>query len=215
MGSKGAPEYQTTTVGTGGLFGKSTNSKKGTKFAGEDWQTDMGGLGSSLINTSLGGLSSNDYLNDPNFQVYQDNLNKMAMRNYDNSVLSQLANRGLMRSSGLQSATKSFGETLADDTVNLMDNYYNRQLSNLNAGLNSQNALYNWITGLNNASLQTSQSANDHAMKAYQAEQQANNAMWGNIMNAVGSVAGAGLTGGASLAGSAKVADALKGLKGV
>jgi hypothetical protein len=215
MGSKGAPGYQKTTVGTGGLFGKSTNSKNGTKFVAEDWQTDMGGLGSNLINTSLGGLSSNDYLNDPNFQVYQDNLNKMAMRNYDNSVLSQLANRGLMRSSGLQSATKSFGETLADDTVNLMDNYYNRQLSNLNAGLNSQNALYNWITGLNNASLQTSQAVNDHAMKAYQAEQAANNAMWGNIMNAVGTIGAGAMTGGASLAGNAKIADAIKGTKGV
>ena len=215
MGSSGTPKYKTTTASTGGLFGKSTSGESGTKFKAQDWQNDMGEYGAGLINSSLGNISSNDYLNDPNFQVYQDNFNTMAQRNFDNSVLSQLANKNLMRSSGLQSATKSFGETLADDTVNLMDNYYNRQLSNLNAGLNSQNTLYDWITGLNNSALQNSQAVNNYNLQAYQAEQQAKNQMYGNIMNAVGAIGAGAMTGGASLAGSAKVADALKGLKGV
>ena len=108
-----------------------------------------------------------------------------------------------MRSSGLQSATKAFGETLADDTVNLMDNYYNRKLSNLNAGLNSQNTLYDWITGLNNSALQNSQAVNNYNLQAYQAEQQAKNQMYGNIMNAVGAIGAGAMTGGAGSLGGA------------
>lgn len=211
MGKSKAPEYATTTTSTGGLFGSSTSGKSGTSFTGEDWQTNMGGLGSNLINQSLQGMATNDYSNDPNFQVYKDNFNRQAQQAYDANVLNPLANRGLMRSSGLQAATNSFNNTMADNLADLQDSYYNRQVNNLSNSLNSQNTLYNWITGLNNAAMGNSQAVSNYNMQAYQAEQAAKQAMWGNLMNAAGSIAGAGLTGGMSLAGDKLIAGALAG----
>lgn len=209
--SSKAPEYAKTTTSTGGLFGSSTSDKSGTSFTGENWQTNMGGLGSNLINQSLQGMSINDYSNDPNFQVYQDNFNRQAKQAYDANVLSPLANQGLMRSSGLQAATNSFNTTLADNLADLQDSYYNRQVNNLSNALTSQNQLYSWITGLNNAAMGNSKAVSDYNMQAYQAEQAAKQAMWGNLMNAAGSIAGAGLTGGMSLAGDKLIAGALAG----
>ena len=211
MGKSKAPEYAKTTTSTGGLFGSSTSDKSGTKFTGEDWQTNMGGLGSNLINQSLQGMTTNDYSNDPNFKVYQDNFNRQAQQAYDANVLNPLANRGLMRSSGLQAATNSFNNTMADNLADLQDSYYNRQVNNLSNALNSQNQLYSWITGLNNAAMQNTNAVNDFNMQKYQAEQAAKSAMWGNLMNAAGSIAGAGLTGGMSLAGDKLIAGALAG----
>ena len=173
MGKSKAPEYAKTTTSTGGLFGSSTSDKSGTSFTGEDWQTNMGGLGSNLINQSLQGMSTNDYSNDPNFQVYQDNFNRQAKQAYDANVLSSLANQGLMRSSGLQAATNSFNTTLADNLADLQDNYYNRQVNNLSNALNSQNQLYSWITGLNNAAMNNSNAVSDYNMREYE-QQQAN-----------------------------------------
>lgn len=202
MGKSNAPKYATTTTKTGGLFGESTNSKKGSTFAAEDWQTNMGGLGSNLINQSLTGLSSNDYSQDPNFQVYQDNFNRGMQQAYDTNVLANLNDRGLMRSSGLQSATNSFNNTMQQGLANLYDSYYNRQQNNLNNALNSQNTLYSWITGLNKDAATNSKNVSDYNMNAWQAQQQANSALWGNLMNAAGSIAAAPLTGGTSLAGT-------------
>lgn len=173
MGSKKstAPEYATTTTGTGGLFGSSTSGKSGTSFEAEDWQKNMGGLGSNLINQSLQGMATNDYSNDPNFKVYQDNFNRQAQQAYDANVLNPLANKGLMRSSGLQAATNSFNNTMADNLADLQDSYYNRQVNNLSNALNSQNNLYNWITGLGNASAQNSNNISNYNMQKYQLDQ--------------------------------------------
>lgn len=202
---KSAPKYATTTYDTGGLFGKSTSKEKGTSFAGENWQNTMGNTGANLINTSLANMLSNDYSNDANFKVYQDDFNRNMTQAYDTNVLSNLANRGLMRSSGLQAATNSFNNTLNENLANLYDNYYNRQVNNLTNALNSQNALYSWITGLNNAAMNNSKNVSDHEMQAYQAEQAANQAMWNSLAQAGAAVA----TGGASLAGDKLIANAL------
>ena len=198
MGSKSAPEYQKTTTNTGGLFGSSTSGKTGSDFKAEDWQTNMGGLGSNLINQSLTGLSSNDYSQDPNFQVYQDNFNRGMQQAYDTNVLGNLTDRGLMRSSGLQAATNSFNNTMQQGLADLYDSYYNRQQNNLNSALNAQNNLYSWITGLNQDAAKNSQAVSDYNMKAWQAEQAQKQAMFNSIMQGVGAI-GAPATGGASL----------------
>lgn len=198
MGKSKAPEYATTKVNTGGLFGSSTSGKEGTSYTGEEWQKTMGGTGANLINTSLSGLASNDYSQDPNFKVYQDNFNRGMQQAYDTNVLGNLTDRGLMRSSGLQSATNSFNNTMQQGLADLYDSYYNRQQNNLSSALNSQNTLYNWITGLNNSAQQNSKAVSDYNMQAYQAEQASKNAMMGQIMNAV-ALAAAPATGGASL----------------
>lgn len=201
MGKSKAPEYATTTTNTGGLFGEATNSKKGSTFKGEDWQTEMGGLGSNLINQSLTGLSSNDYSQDPNFQVYQDNFNRGMQQAYDTNVLGNLTDRGLMRSSGLQAATNSFNNTMQQGLADLYDSYYNRQQNNLNSALNAQNNLYSWITGLNQDAAKNSQAVSDYNMKAYQAEQAAKQAMFNSIMQGVGAIGGAAMGNGGALTG--------------
>ena len=198
MGKSKAPEYAKTTTNTGGLFGSSTSDKSGTSFTGENWQTNMGGLGSNLINQSLQGMATNDYTNDPNFQVYQDNFNRQAQQAYDANVLNPLTNRGLMRSSGLQAATNSFNNTMANNLADLQDRYYNRQVNNLSNALNSQNQLYSWITGLNNAAAQNSKNVSDYNMQAYQIEQANKQNMFNNLMN-IAALAAAPATGGASL----------------
>ena len=195
MGKSKAPKYATTTTSTGGLFGESTSSGTGTKFTGEDWQTSMGNTGSNLINTSLSGLLTNDYSNDPNFQVYQDNFNRGMQQAYDTNVLGNLTNRGLMRSSGLQAATNSFNNTMQEGLADLYDTYYNRQLNNLNAGLNAQNNLYNWITGINQAAMGNSKNVSDYNMQAYQADQALKAAMYQAAGQAIGGIGG-GLAGG-------------------
>ena len=199
MGSKSAPKYATTTTSTGGLFGESTSGSKGSSFKAEDWQTDMGGLGSNLINQSLTGLSSNDYSQDPNFQVYQDNFNRGMQQAYDTNVLGNLTDRGLMRSSGLQAATNSFNNTMQQGLADLYDSYYNRQQNNLNSALNAQNNLYSWITGLNQDAAKNSQAVSNYNMQAYQAEQAAKQAMFNSIMQGVGAIGGAALGNGGAL----------------
>ena len=100
--SKKAPEYATTSYNTGGLFGSSTTNESSTTFTPTDWQKNtMSVIGSNLPAT-LNNMLSNDYLNDPNFQAYRNNFNRQMAQSYDSNVLGQLANKGLMRSSGLQ-----------------------------------------------------------------------------------------------------------------
>lgn len=162
------PEYATAKIDTGGLFGTSTSNKAGTSFKGENWQNTMGETGANLINASLSGLASNDYSQDPNFQVYQDNFNRGVQQAYDTNVLANLNNRGLMRSSGLQSATNSFNNTMQQGLADLYDSYYNRQQNNLSSALNSQNTLYNWITGLNNSAQSNVNQVNNYNQWKYQ-----------------------------------------------
>lgn len=207
--SKKAPGYATTSYDTGGLFGKSTTSSKGTTYNPTDYITNAGNTAWGGLNTTLSSLGSNDYSNDPNFQAYQNNLNKQMAQNYDTSVLSNLANRGLMRSSGLQAATNAFADTLADNTMNLYDSYYNRLTNNLSNYRNTLNNLYNYITGVNAGSQQNSQNVSNYNMQAYQAQQQANSNLFGQLANAAGTIAGAAAGGpigaaiGSKLAGTA------------
>jgi hypothetical protein len=192
MGSKSAPKYATTTTKTGGLFGESTNSKNGSSFTAEDWQTNMGGLGSNLINQSLTGLSSNDYSQDPNFQVYQDNFNRGMQQAYNTNVLGDLTNRGLMRSSGLQASTNSFNNTMQEGLANLYDNYYNRQSNNLANLLNTSNTLYDYITGISNSGRQDASAVNNYNLAKYRLENADSGSGIGSIIGGLGNIAGAG-----------------------
>lgn len=200
-----APKYAQTTYDTGNLFGKSTSDENGTTYSAPNWISNTMGTVGNNVNSTLQNMLSNDFSSDANFKAYQNQLNKTASQNYDTSVLSQLANRGLMRSSGLQSATNAFADTLADKTTDLYDNYYNRQANNLSNLLNTSNTLYNYITGVNSGSQQNSKNVSDYNLSKWQAEQNANNAMWGNIMNTAASLAGAGT----GLAGNKMLANAI------
>lgn len=214
MGKSKAPEYATTKYDTGGLFGSSTTSKKGTTYDPENWMTGLSNTTTGGIGTTLNNMLSNDYANDPNFQAYQDNLNRIAAQNYDASVLSPLANRGLMRSTALQAATNSFNDSLIDNTMDLADNYYNRQSNNLANLLNTQNALFNYITGVNQGSQTNSQNVSNYNMQKYQQDQANKQAMWNTLAQTAGTIAGAAVGGPAGAAVGGSLGKAAGGFAG-
>jgi hypothetical protein len=200
--SSKAPEYAKTSYDTGGLFGSSTTDKKGTTFNPTDSMTNVGNTAMQGWNNALNAIGSNDYSNDPNFQVYLDNFNKNATKSYQTNVLNPIQSQGLMRSSGLQAATNSFNETMNDNLASLYDSYYNRQANNLNQYQNSANTLYNMIMGVGQGSQTGSKNVSDYNMEAYKADQALKAAMWQSLGQAVGSAAGAAATGGMSGLGS-------------
>lgn len=203
MGKSKSPGYATTTYDTGGLFGSSTNSESGTTYKPTGWISNTMSTVGNALPTTISNMLSNDYSRDPNFQAYQNNFNRQMSQAYDANVLSQLANRGLMRSSGLQSATNAFNDTMTNNEMNLYDNYYNRQANNLNNLMNTSNSIYNYITGINSGALGNSQAVNQHNLAAWQAQQAANSNLWGSLASAAGSIAAAPMTGGGSIAGLA------------
>lgn len=208
MGKKKAPEYAKTTYDTGGLFGSSTTDKSGTSYKPADWMSNTMGTVGNNVNTTLNNMLSNDFANDANFQAYQNQLNKTAAQNYDASVLSPLANRGLMRSSGLQAATNAFADTLADQTTNLYDSYYNRQQRNLSSLMNTSNALFDYLMGVNKGSQTNSENISNYNKWKY-AQDLAQGSSLNNVINGAinGAVSGSsagpwGALGGAIIGGT-------------
>jgi hypothetical protein len=61
--------------------------------------------------------------------------------------------------------------------------------------------LYSWITGLNQDAAKNSQNVSNYNMQAWQAEQQAKQAMFNSIMQGVGAIGGAALGNGGALTG--------------
>ena len=189
MGKKKTPGYAPATYDTGGLFGSSTTNGKSTKYTPAGWMSDtMGTVGGNLNNT-LSSMVNNDFMTDPNFTRYQDQFTRNMNQLYDTSVLSNLANRGLMRSSGLQGATNAFSDTLANNQLSLYDNYYNRLANNLSNMLNTSNTLYNYMTGVNTGSQNLANNVSNYNLQKAQLDN--NSALWNSIANTAGSVAGA------------------------
>lgn len=205
---KKAPSYAETTYNTGNLFGSSTSNKEGITYKPTNWMTSTMGTVGNNLNSTLSNMLSGDFSNDANYQAYQNNLNRQMAQAYDASVLSQLANRGLMRTSGLQAATNAFADTLADKQMNLYDNYYNRQAQNLSNLLNTSNTLYNYLTGINTGSQTLSNNVSNYNLAKWQAEQAANNnsGLWGSIAQAAGTLGGGALGGPVGSAIGSKIA---------
>lgn len=190
--SKKAPEYAATSYNTGGLFGSSITNEYGTTFTPAAWQKNTMDVIGSNLPVTLKNMLSNDYLNDPNFQEYRNNFNRQMAKSYDSNVLGQLANKGLMRSSGLQASTNSFNNVMNNNLTNLMDNYYNRQVNNLANMQNVANNIYAYITGINAGSQNNSNnvsSYNLNKLSANNAATQTNNALYGNLATTAANLA--------------------------
>lgn len=186
--SKKAPGYATATYNTGGLFGSSTASKKGVDFNPTDTMTSTGNSAWAGVENSLQGINSNDYSQDPNFQVYQDNFNRGMQQAYENNVLGNLIDRGLMRSSGLQASTNSFNNTMRQGLSDLYDSYYNRQSNNLSNNMNVLSQLYNFITGVNTGAQNQANSVSNYNLQQTQLNNQANaynNALYASLANSL------------------------------
>lgn len=183
-----APGYATASYGTGGLFGSSTASKKGVDFKANEQMAGVGSNAWTGLENAMQGINSNDYSNDPNFQVYQDNFNRGMQQAYDTNVLGNLTNRGLMRSSGLQAATNSFNNTMQEGLADLYDSYYNRQSNNLSNNMNVLSQLYNFITGVNTGAQNQANSVSNYNLQQTQLNNQANaynNALYASLANSL------------------------------
>ncbi len=187
MGNSG--KYATAKYDTGGLFGSSVTNGQSTKYKPTEQIKQAGNTSWQGLNNTLNSLASGDYSNDANYQVYANNLQRQMTNNYNNSVLGNLSKRGLMRSSGLQSATDNFNNTLANQTASLYDNYSNRLSNNLANYQNVLSNLYNMITGVNSGSQNLANSVSSYNL----AQAQTNNALYGSLANTAGSLGGAAL----------------------
>lgn len=157
-----APNYASASYNTGGLFGSSTAGKGGVTYTPTESISNAGNSAWNGLNSTLNSLTSGDYSKDANYQVYANRLKDQMTQNYDTSVLSNLANKGLMRSSGLQSATNAFNDTLANQTTNLYDSYTNQLSNNLANYQNVLSNLYNYITGVNTGAQNQANNVNNY-----------------------------------------------------
>ncbi|MFR1672360.1 MAG: hypothetical protein ACLSWI_05380 [Candidatus Gastranaerophilaceae bacterium] len=200
MGKGSAGEYPTTTMNTG-LYGSSTTNKKGTTYNPTDFQKN-------LVNTSQQGISStlSEFLNpsykSETYLADKAQRQKQQQQAFDASVLSPLANRGLMRSSGLQAATNSFADTLANQESQAMANYKTEQANKLATLLGLYEMPYNMMTGTSGLSQGLSNAVGNYNLQNQAQLNASNSGAFGQIANTVGTIgklAMAGPTGGASL----------------
>jgi hypothetical protein len=154
--------YASTTTDSG-IWGSSTNNSKGTAYNAPDWMKSTMGTITGNLQPTIQNMLSNDYSNDANFQAYQNQLYDTMGQQYEN-MLGNMADRGLMRSSGMQAMNNSYAKALQDNVTSLYDDYYNRQSNNLANLLNTSNNLYNYMSGLNANSGTNSNNVNSYNM---------------------------------------------------
>ncbi len=191
MGKKSkAPDYATTTTDTN-LYGSSTTGKTGTTFNPTNFQTGLVGAVEQNVPAVF-----NEYLNPSYsselYQAQKAQRQKEQAQAYDSSVLSQLANRGLMRSSGLQAATNAFADTLADQEAQALNDYQTQQANKLSTLMNLYTVPYNMVQGINNASQNLSNAVSNYNYRQWQANNSGSGALQGGLSGAVnGAMAGA------------------------
>lgn len=191
--SSKAPEYATTTNNTG-LYGTSTTSKNGTTFNPTQFQ-------SNLVNSVEQQFPNvmNEYLNpsynSPLYKAQQAQRNYNNAQSYDTNVLGSLANRGLIRSSGLQAQTNAFADTLAEQEAQAMSDYKAQQANNLSQLMGLYEIPYNMLLGSNNASQSLSNAVSNNNLLRYNA---GSNGLLYNMLSesAVGAGTGAQYGGG-------------------
>lgn len=185
-----APGYAEASYDTGGLFGSSTSNKSGTVYNPNNQIASAGNTAWNALNNSLQGLTSTDYSNDANFKVYQNQLYDTMGQQYD-QMMGNLADRGLMRSTGLQALNNNYAEALQDNVANLYDSYYNRNANNLANSQNVLNNLYSYITGVNTGSQNNANNVSNYNLNQTSLNNAAtaqNNALYQNIANQVAGI---------------------------
>lgn len=204
--SKKAPEYATTTAGTGGLFGSSVTSKSGTDFTPTDFQRNF-------VNTAQTGMQNalSEYLN-PNYNTdafkQSDSYYKNKMYNtLQNDYLNTALSNNLMRGSTATDTMRGFAKDLANTEYERQQDYKNQQLQKLQAALLGYNTIYDMskgVTGLSNA---LAQSVSNYNLNKYQQERNSNSSLYNTIGQTIGAAAGA-----AAMASDKRLKENLKKL---
>lgn len=187
-GKEQTPGYTPTKADTG-IWGSSTHSSKGTTYNAPNWMTNTMGTITSGLQPTVQNMLSNDYSNDANFQAYQNQLYNTMGNQYE-QMLGNMADRGLMRSSGMQAMNNSYAKALQDNVTSLYDNYYNRQSNTLANLLNTSNALFDYMTGVNNLSRGDAQAINNYNLQKYNAGNTSSGI--GSLIGGLGNIANAG-----------------------
>lgn len=188
----GAGEYPTTTSQST-LWGSSTANKSGTTFNPTQWQNDTMNIAGRNLAPTLQEYLNPTY-NSTEYKKTKDEFDKQATKSYENNVLSQLANKGLMRSSGLQASTNAFNDTLADQEADLMNSYKQSKLTDLSTLLGLSTDLYNYSQGENKLSSTLANSVANYNLQNQALQNQANANTMGLLMKGIGTGAEVGTT---------------------
>lgn len=198
MGSKKAPEYPTTTVSTGGLFGTSTTNASGTTFEPTEFQKSMVGITEANAGNAL-----NNYLN-PNYEsedykrgdeYYTNKMNTMLQNDY----LSPALQRNLLRGSTASDIMRGFGQDLANNEYQRQNDYRDQQLQNYMAAMLPYTTIYDMSKGTQGLSQSLANSVGNYNMAKYQADKQSSSglgaalggiASLGSLAGGVGTLAG-------------------------
>lgn len=193
MGKGGGAGAYPTTKSDSGLWGSSITNGSGTTFSPTQWQKDtMQIAGNSLAPTLKEYL--NPSYNSEEFLKTKEQFNKQAQQSYENNVLSSLANRGLMRSSGLQASNNAFNSTLADQEADLMNQYKQSKLTDLSTLLGLSTDLYNYSQGENKLSSTLANSVANYNLQNQALQNQSRANTMRMLMNGIGKGAEMGLT---------------------
>ena len=191
--SSKAPDYATTTNNTN-LYGSSTSTKQGTTFTPTNFQTNLVNNIEQQLPNSLNEYLNPTYSSDL-YKAQQEQRNINNSQNYDANVLGDVANRGLMRSSGLQAQTSAFADNIAAQEAQAMSDYKAQQANNLSQLMGLYEIPYNMMLGNNNASQNLSNAVSNNNLLKYNA---GSNGMLYNMLSesAVGAGTGAKYGGG-------------------
>lgn len=146
MGSNKAPEYPTTKITTGGLFGESKTSSKGTDFTPTAFQKSLIGITENNAGNAL-----NNYLN-PNYEsedykrgddYYTAKMNAQLQNNY---ILPALQ-RNLLRGSTASDITRGFANDMANQEYERQNDYTDQQLQKYMAAMLPYTTIYDMSKG--------------------------------------------------------------------
>lgn len=192
MGKGGGAGSYPTTTSQSTLWGSSTTNAGGTTFNPTKWQSDTMNITGQALAPTLQEYLNPSY-NSSEYKKTKEKFDKQASESYDNNVLSKLANRGLMRSSGLQASTNAFNDTLADQEADLMNSYKQSKLTDLSTLLGLSTDLYNYSQGENKLSSSLANSVANYNLQNQALQNQSNANTMGLISNGVGMASNIGL----------------------
>lgn len=192
MGKGGGAGSYPTTTSQSTLWGSSTTNASGTTFNPTKWQSDTMNITGQALAPTLQEYLNPSY-NSSEYKKTKEKFDKQASESYDNNVLSKLANRGLMRSSGLQASTNAFNDTLADQEADLMNSYKQSKLTDLSTLLGLSTDLYNYSQGENKLSSSLANSVANYNLQNQALQNQSNANTMGLISNGVGMASNIGL----------------------
>ena len=193
MGKGGGAGAYPTTTSQSTLWGSSTTNGKGTTFNPTQWQRDTMNIAGSNLAPTLQEYLNPTY-NSTDYKKTKSEFDKQAKESYENNVLSQLSNKGLMRSSGLQASTNAFNDTLADQEADLMNQYKQSKLTDLSTLLGLSTDLYNYSQGENKLSSTLANSVANYNLQNQALQNSYGANTMGLLMKGIGTGAEVGTT---------------------